>query len=322
MSALPARAAVAGGGAMGAGITTALAIAKVPTTVVVRRPEAVEEARARVTARLEAHLELGLIDRQTASAAEEVIEVRGAGDGGPYDLVVECVSEDVATKRALLERIEPALAVDGVLTTTTSSLRVDDLASALVDSTRFLAWHWFHPADLVPLVEIVPGARTRPDVAQQVREWSLTLGKAPLGLRHDVPGFVANRLQYALLREAYALVVAGVCTPKDVDLAVTAALGLRWSAIGPFSLMDLAGLDVHAAAAETLFPELDQSTRLPELLVELRRNGALGVKNGRGLLGRYSQAAIQSVVNRRDRVLADADRAYSKVDDSNANETD
>ena len=322
MSALPARAAVAGGGAMGAGITTALAIAAVPTTVVVRRPEAVEEARARVTARLEAHLELGLIDQETASAAEEVVDVRDDGDGGPYDLVVECVSEDVATKRALLARIEPALAADGVLTTTTSSLRVDDLASALADSGRFLAWHWFHPADLVPLVEIVPGAQTRPKAAQQVREWSVTLGKAPLCLRQDVPGFVANRLQYALLREAYALVVAGVCTPEDVDLAVTAALGLRWSTVGPFSLMDLAGLDVHAAVAETLFPELDQSTGLPELLVELRRNGALGVKNGRGLLGQYSQAAIQSVVNRRDRVLADAARAYSTVDDSNAKETE
>jgi 3-hydroxybutyryl-CoA dehydrogenase len=315
MSALPVRAAVAGGGTMGAGIAAALAMAAVPTTVVVRRPEAEAEARARVAARVNAHLELGLIDRPTASAAEDVIDVRRDADSAAYDLVVECVSEDVATKRALLARMEPALAAEGVLTTTTSSLRVDDLASALANPGRFLAWHWFHPADLVPLVEIVPGARTRPNVAQQVREWSVTLGKVPLCLRQDVPGFVANRLQYALLREAYALVVAGVCAPEDVDLAVTAALGARWSAVGPFALMDLAGLDVHAAAAEVLFPQLDRSTGLPELLVELRRNGALGVANGRGLRGGYSRAATRSLMARRDRALAEATRAHSTVED-------
>jgi 3-hydroxybutyryl-CoA dehydrogenase len=313
MSALPARAAVAGGGTMGAGIAAALAMATVPTTVVVRRPGAEAETRAKVAARVMAHLELGLIDRPTASAAEELIDVRRDGESGPHDLVVECVSEDVATKRELLARMEPALVADGVLTTTTSSLRVDDLASALSDPGRFVAWHWFHPADLVPLVEIVPGEKTRPNAAQQVREWSATLGKVPLSLRRDVPGFVANRLQYALLREAYALVGADVCTAEEVDLAVTAALGARWSAVGPFALMDLAGLDVHAAAAEELFPQLDRSTGLPELLVELRRNGALGATNGRGLRGAYSQAATRSIVARRDRALAEATRAYSTV---------
>lgn len=303
---LPGRAAIAGGGAMGAGIATALALGRVPTTVVVRRPEAVDESRARIAARLRAQTSLGLTDRVAAQAAERAIEVRLEPDANAYDLVVECVSEDADVKRDVLARFEPALANGGVITTTTSSLRVDELAPGLSDPGAFLGWHWLHPADLVPLVEIVPGSRTRRDAIDRVHSWTAALGKAPLRLHLDVAGFVANRLQYALLREAYALVDRGVCGPEDVDLAVTAALGLRWSAAGPFELMDLAGLDVHAAVAETLSSELDGSTNVPRLLADLRESGALGVKNGRGIRGTYTEADAERLIARRDRALAAA----------------
>jgi 3-hydroxybutyryl-CoA dehydrogenase len=291
---------------MGSGIATSLALSGVPTTVVVRRAGAVDETRARIADRLRAQQALGLIDAARARDASRAIEI--SLDAGPaaYDLVVECVSEDSAVKREVLARLEPALAEDGLLTSTTSSLRVDVLGSALTDPGRFLGWHWFHPADLVPLVEVVPGKTTRPVVTEQLRAWTAALGKTPLCLRADVPGFVANRLQYALLREAYALVERGVCSPEDVDLAVTGGLGLRWSAAGPFELMDLAGLDVHAAVVEALAPELDRSTTTPRLLAELRESGARGVKNGRGLRGAYTESDAERLVARRDRALAAA----------------
>jgi 3-hydroxybutyryl-CoA dehydrogenase len=192
---LPGRAAIAGGGAMGAGIATALALGRVPTTVVVRRPEAVDESRARIAARLRAQTSLGLTDRVAAQAAERAIEVRLEPDADAYDLVVECVSEDADVKRDVLARFEPALANGGVITTTTSSLRVDELAPGLSDPGAFLGWHWLHPADLVPLVEIVPGSRTRRDAIDRVHSWTAALGKAPLRLHLDVAGFVANRLR-------------------------------------------------------------------------------------------------------------------------------
>ena len=294
---------------MGAGIATALALARVPTTVVVRREEAVGEAHTRITSRLAAHQSLGLVQAAGAAAAHDVIDVRLNAGAGAFDLVVECVTEDVAVKRDVLVHLEPTLAPGGVLTTTTSSLRVDELAVALTDPGAFVGWHWLHPADLTPLVEIVPGAQTRPDAADLVYDWTVALGKAPLRLRTDVAGFVANRLQYALLREAYALVERGVCSPRDVDLAVTAALGLRWSVAGPFELMDLAGLDVHGAVAEALAPELDCSVEPPRLLTELREGGALGVKNGRGIRGAYTTADAEDLIARRDRALAQAIRA-------------
>ena len=150
-----------------------------------------------------------------------------------------------------------------MLATTTSSLPLAELASALAAPERFAGWHFFHPADLMALVEIVPGERTDPAVLARLRTWSERLGRRPIVLRRDVPGFVANRLQYALLREAYALVEADVCALADVDVAVTAGLGARWAALGPFETMDLAGLEVHAAVAAALFPLLSGTRGAP-----------------------------------------------------------
>jgi 3-hydroxybutyryl-CoA dehydrogenase len=114
---------------------------------------------------------------------------------------------------------------------------------------------------------------------------------------------VANRLQYALLREAYALVEAGVCDAATVDLAVTSGLGARWAAIGPFATMDLAGLAVHAAVAEGLLPELSNTRAVPETLIELREAGAGGARTGRGLLGDYGPERLAALEQRRDETL-------------------
>ena len=129
------------------------------------------------------------------------------------------------------------------------------------------------------------------------------LGKAPVVVRRDVPGFVINRLQYALLREAYALVDAGVCSFADVDRAVTHGLGARWAAIGPFETMDLAGLDVHAAVAANLWPELASDDVPSPTIGRALESGALGVKNGRGLRGDYGPDVPRRSSTRRDRVL-------------------
>jgi 3-hydroxybutyryl-CoA dehydrogenase len=122
-------------------------------------------------------------------------------------------------------------------------------------------------------------------------------------LSRETPGFVANRLQYALLREAYALVEAGICGIEEIDTAVTAGLGARWAAIGPFATMDLAGLRVHAAVAEGLFPTLANTQTVPQTLVRLRADGAGGAQDGHGLLGRYESDRRDALESLRDRTL-------------------
>jgi len=289
---------------MGAGIAAALALAGVPTTVVVRRPEAVAEAGEGVRGRLEAHERLGLASREQADDAAGLVDVRLGPGGGPYELVFETVAEELAAKCQLLARAEPLVAEGGVLCTNTSSLPIGELAAALDEPGRFAGWHWFHPADLVQAVEVVPGPATRREVVERLAGWSRALGKTPIVLAKETPGFVANRLQYALLREAYALVAGGVCTVEDVDAAVTDGLGARWSAIGPFASMDLAGLDVHSAVARRLFPVLSKEEDVPGLLAETIGSGALGAKNGAGLRGNYTADELAAVLARRDEALA------------------
>ena len=289
---------------MGAGIATAFALAGVPTTVVVRRASAIEETRDRVGRRLDAHLRLGLADVETTTAAERRIETRRGPEDGLYQVVVESIAEDAQAKREVLGRAEAVLAEDGVLCTNTSSLPLAELAVAVQDPGRLAGWHWFHPADLMELVEVVPASGTRSSTVERLAAWSRALGKTPVVLARDSRGFVANRLQYALLREAYALVAEGVCAVGDVDVAVTCGLGARWAAVGPFASMDLAGLDVHSAVARRLFPILSREVEVPELLEAAIRNGALGAAKGAGLRGRYTPEQAAALVQVRDRSLA------------------
>ena len=293
-----------GAGTIGLSAAILLAAHGVSVTLVTRRADAAAAAPGAIDRRLGALTELGAFSRGQADAAHAHIRARvGLPDGESFALIFEAVGEQLAHKRAVLAAAEPSLTADGVLATTTSSLPLAELASALAAPDRFAGWHFFHPADLMALVEIVPGECTDPAVLTRLRSWSEQLGRRPIVLRRDVPGFVANRLQYALLREAYALVEAEVCGLADVDVAVTAGLGARWAALGPFATMDLAGLEVHAAVAAALFPLLSGTAELPSGLVALRTDGAGGARAGRGLLGDYPPELVHELETRRDETL-------------------
>jgi 3-hydroxybutyryl-CoA dehydrogenase len=300
---LPATAAVAGAGAMGAGIAARLTLAGLPTTLVVRRAEAVDAAVLAARARLANLVRLGATSQRAADAAAARLTAALGWDGVRVDLVVETVAESLDDKLEVLPQAEQALAEDGLLVTNTSSLPLVELAAPLTRPERFAGWHWFHPAELVQVVEVVGAPATAPEVLQRLVALTEALGKTPVVVARPVPGFVANRLQYALLREAWALVEAGVCSPADVDRAVVEGLGARWAAIGPFQTVDLAGLDVHEAVAQELYPQLACDTEPPAALRTIRAEGALGVKGGLGVLGPYDPDQARAITERRDRTL-------------------
>jgi 3-hydroxyacyl-CoA dehydrogenase len=272
---------------MGAGIARVFADAGVSVRLSARRESSLEAARTR----------LG----ETAARVRLTTDADEALSGA--ELVVETIVEEPEAKRAVLARAEELAAPDAILTTNTSSLPLAALGVELRKRERFAGLHWLNPPELVELVEVVGGERTAPETLETLAGWMEQLGKAPVVVRRDVPGFVANRLQYALLREAYALVDAGVCSFADVDRTLTHGLGARWAAIGPFETMDLAGLDVHAAVAANLWPELANATEPSPSIARALETGALGVKSGRGLLGDYPAAAAAALADRRDRVL-------------------
>jgi 3-hydroxybutyryl-CoA dehydrogenase len=278
---------VVGAGTMGAGIARVFAEAGASVRLSARRESSLEAARGR----------LG----ETAERMRLTTSVDDALDGA--ELVVETIVEAAEPKRAILARAEEAASRDAILTTNTSSLPLAALAGAVRRPERFAGLHWFNPPELVELVEVVGGEGTAPETLDVLADWTEQLGKAPVVVRRDVPGFVANRLQYALLREAYALVESGVCSFADVDRAVTHGLGPRWAAIGPFETMDLAGLDVHAAVAANLWPELSRGSEPSPAIRRTLETGALGVKSGRGLRGTYEPTDADALVDKRDRVL-------------------
>lgn len=272
---LPRDVAVLGAGTMGAGIARIFAAAGASVRLCARRESSLDAARGRLG-------ETAAQVRLTTSADEAL-------DGA--ELVIETIVEEAEPKRALLARAEELVASEAILTTNTSSLPIAALAGALQRPERFAGLHWLNPPELVEVVEVVGGERTAPETLETLADWMERLGKAPVVVRRDVPGFVVNRLQYALLREAYALVDAGVCTFADVDRAVTHELGARWAAIGPFETMELAGLDVHAAVAANLWPELSNDTEPSPSLAQALERGSLRAIDA------------DSVVARRDRVL-------------------
>jgi len=301
----PGRVGVLGAGTMGTGIALAFALAGSAVRLFGRREATRERARRQLDAGLDLLVAHGGLGREAAGAAGHrialVADADEAVDGAA--LVAESVVEDLAVKCELLARAEQVTPADAILTTNTSSLPLAALGDGLRDPSRFAALHWFNPPELIELVEIVAAPATAPATLAQLEAWARAAGKTPVRLHRDVPGFVANRLQYALIREAYALVEAGVCDRAAVDAAVTAGLGARWAAVGPFESMDLAGLDVHLAVARRLFPLLAASPAPPPALGAFVEAGDLGVETGRGLRGSYSPDDAAALTRRRATTL-------------------
>jgi len=312
---LPARAVVIGAGTMGTRIAACLARAGVLVCATARRPQTLRSAAAAIRTAL---ADLG---DDAERPADRVLLTTDADDElSRADLVIETIREDLAAKTAVLGHLTQRARPGAIVTTNTSSLDLAALAAATAGPERFAGLHWFNPADLVALVEVVPAPGTSAATIETLSSWMLGLGKTPVVLTRSVPGFVANRLQYALIREAYALVADGVCTWADADLAITSGLGPRWAAVGPFQSMDLAGLDVHLAVARALFPLLAADSEPPDLLADLVAAGRLGAKSGAGLLGDYPPERREALAALRDSVLQSISDTVTRKEASDESE--
>ncbi len=307
---LPRRVVVVGAGTMGARIAVCFAREGVDVCVTARRAESLADAArtiASCVAQADAESPGGSSPGGGGSA--EAIEARirlttdATSELAEADLVIESIREDLGQKITLLKHVGAHVPPTAVVATNTSSLDLDILAGAVDAPGRFAGLHWFNPADLVELVEVVAGARTEPETVELLRGWMARLGKVPVLVCRAVPGFIANRLQYALMREAYALVADGVCGWSDIDIAVTNGLGPRWASLGPFQNMDLAGLDVHVAVARALYPALATDQLPPAALVDHVARGWLGAKSGHGLLGEYTEEQVARLTSARDMAL-------------------
>jgi 3-hydroxybutyryl-CoA dehydrogenase len=218
------------------------------------------------------------------------------------DLVIECIPEKLEPKRALFTELVRLARPDALLTSNSSSFPISAIAEGLPTPERLLGLHFFMPAHLVPLVEVVMSERSGLAQAQALQAFMRACAMVPVLVRKDLPGFLANRLQHALAREAFALIDAGIASPEDVDAAVRFGFGFRFLAAGPVLQRDHAGLDVHCAAAATMYPSLAANAVPARALSERVAAGQLGMKTGQGFFP-WTPEAIAAERERYDRLL-------------------
>ncbi|MFL5841959.1 MAG: 3-hydroxyacyl-CoA dehydrogenase family protein [Thermoleophilaceae bacterium] len=269
------RAAVIGGGLMGHGIAQVLALAGMDVVVHDPIPEALAAVPGRIAANLES---LGRSGDDVRVELEADLEAAVA----VADWVFEAAPEKLELKQEIFERLDAAAPADAVLATNTSVMKVGDIASRAQKRDRIVGTHWWNPPFLVPLVEVVQGPDTELATIERTTSLLTTLGKTPVHVRRDVAGFVGNRLQHALWREAFDLVEKGVCDAETVDTVIKAGFGRRLPVLGPMENADLIGLDLTLAIHEYVLPELDPPSPPSQGLRRRVERGELGMKTGSG----------------------------------------
>ncbi|MFF3257694.1 3-hydroxyacyl-CoA dehydrogenase [Streptomyces sp. NPDC002932] len=296
---------IVGAGAMGRGIAQWAAVAGHTVELGDVRTEAVTEAAGFVRSMLERAVQKGRMTADDAAAAvARLVPLEDPWAAGPeVELVIEAVREDLATKAEVFGRLERALPGSAVFATNTSSLSVTRIAATLKDPARLAGLHFFNPVPLMRIVEVVPGAATRPDIPPLLTELVESCGHRAVTVA-DTPGFLINHAGRGLVTEALALLEENVSDPAGIDRIARDVLGLR---MGPFELMDLTGLDVTAAVIDSIWEGFRHEDRLrPSYLTPNRVTaGLLGRKTGRGWFAYGSEAPAPAA---EAPVTGDADR--------------
>jgi 3-hydroxybutyryl-CoA dehydrogenase len=280
--------AVVGAGLMGHGIAQEFSLAGYQVRLHDLTDDRLENAQTNIRDNLQRLASLGRLEHSRIEPAVAAITASTdlAKTVSGAELVIEAIVEELGAKHALLRSLNKMCDEDTIIASNTSSFMPSRLAEAVSRPDRLLVAHYFNPPYLIPLVEIVPGPHTSDETVVTLVGLLQKLDKKPVVLRKEATGFVGNRLQFALFREALAIVEQGVADPVAVDQVVRFGFGRRLAVAGPFEVFDLAGLDTILAVASQILPELDatlpKGPPAPELLSRKVAEGNFGVKSGRG----------------------------------------
>jgi 3-hydroxyacyl-CoA dehydrogenase len=288
------RAAVIGTGTMGPGIGAVLARAGVETALYDVSAEALERAKGG------AELAAGVLERLEA-AQEEGGSLRFESDLAAalegVDVVIEAVPEKLELKHEVFRQFEEHVSKDAVLASNTSGIPITNIATACAHPERVVGMHWSNPPHLIPMIEVIPGEQTARDAVETVAELVRRVGYHPVEER-EVPGFVENRILYAILRECLDLVDRGIISPEGLDLNVRWGIGYKLAVIGPMELLDMAGLDIYDAVGSYLNKDLSTAAEVSTTIREKIDAGRLGMKTGGGIYD-YTPEQIEELRGRR-----------------------
>ena len=217
-------------------------------------------------------------------------------------LLIEAIPERLPLKHALYAQLETLIADDAIIASNTSGLPPDSLAAGMRHPQRLLIAHFWHPPHFIPLVEVVPGSATRPELPALVSDFFTRAALEAVVLQRAAPGFVGNRLQFALLREALHIVHSGIASPEVVDRVMRASLGRRYAMVGPLEAADMTGLATVLDICQHLLPELAGDAQMMELVAEKVARGETGARSGQGFY-RWDTARMARIQSRRQHLL-------------------
>ncbi|WP_312112748.1 3-hydroxyacyl-CoA dehydrogenase family protein [Brevibacillus reuszeri] len=293
--------AVIGSGVMGHGIAEVYALAGFAVTLYDLQDEFLLKAKKSVEQSLSLLVAEQVITEQAKHETLERIQLTTdlSQAVAEADFITEAIPEVIELKWELFAQLEEYAKPDAIIASNTSTFAISRLIEKVKTPQRFIITHFFNPAQLVPLVEIVRQEATSEEVVGMTQALMKQIGKSPVLLKKEVSGFIANRLQAALMREAFSLVDAGVADANEIDTVMKDGIGFRWAFVGPIETADFGGLDTWKRVMDNLAPVLDQSKSAPALIEEKVAKGELGTKTGAGIYS-YADMSVEKKLHKRD----------------------
>ena len=277
------QAALIGLGTMGPGIAATLSRGGIAVRAHDAQGAAIERARGALEAAYGVLERLGVASPASGGQAQVTFHDDLAATVADADLVIENVPENVEIKTALYRAIDPLIGSEVIVATDTSGIPIGTLQRAISNPARFVGMHWSNPPHIIPMIEVIAGEKTARETVDAIVGLIRDLKLLPVVVKKDVPGFVENRVLYALLREVVALVEDGVIDPEDIDTCVSWGIGYKLGIVGPMALLDMAGLDIYQSVSGFLNQELSTRRDVAPFVRNKTRDGKLGIKTGAGV---------------------------------------
>lgn len=294
------RIAIIGMGTMGPGMAARLARGGMIVTAYDVVPAAIERAHTMLSAAELVLDNLGIVAPAGAEAVRFTDDIADAISGA--DLIIENVPENISIKAEVYRTIDGMIAPDTIVASDTSGIPITKLQAHISHPERMVGMHWSNPPHIVPMIEVIAGEKTAPQTVATIRELILSIGLLPVVVKKDVPGFVENRVLYALLREAVDLVERGVIDPEDLDTCVSWGIGYKIAVIGPMALLDMAGLDIYKSVSSFLNADLSNRDDVAPMVLEKTNASKFGIKSGEGMFS-YTPEQTKALQGERARKL-------------------
>jgi 3-hydroxybutyryl-CoA dehydrogenase len=294
---------IIGAGTMGAGIAQAFAESGYKVIWYNRSENGMERGMNLIRLNQETLIENGVLTEDIAKSAMERLEnTFELDDLAEVDFISESVSENMDVKKDILSRVDKICRNDAILTSNTSGLSITTIASSVSNPERFVGMHWWNPPHIMRLVEVIKGDESSEEACLVVMDICKKLGRKPVFVKKDVPGFIGNRIQMALQREVMNILDQGIATPEDIDAVMKYGPGARWALYGPCEIADLAGLDIMKSICSYLFKDLSNTQDVPKVLTEKISKGEFGAKTGKGFYS-YTKDKLEKIIRSRDKRL-------------------